>query len=313
MKKKYRDIKLSAANRTRLQMINGIITEYQRANYVLTLRQLYYQLVTRDVIPNNVKEYAKLSTLLKEGRMGGIVDWNAIEDRLRVPSQPSSFESPEQILDACINQYELPRMDGQPVYVEVWVEKDALSGVLKRVTEPFHIPILVNRGYSSVSAMHEAYKRFKAAYENDQHIRILYLGDFDPSGMDMLRDIKSRILEFFVGEHCNDDDDLTEQYWERAAEYLNFNFDIVPVALTRQQIRQYTPPPNPAKISDPRAAKFIEEHGASSWEVDALKPEVLDAILTKAIKENIDEAKYKKKISEEKKDIKKLQALKEYL
>lgn len=310
MKKKYRDIKLSVANRARLQMINGIITEYQRQDYVLTLRQLYYQLVTRDVIPNNVKEYAKLSTLLKEGRMGGIVDWNAIEDRLRVPSQPSSFESPEQILDACISQYELPRMDGQPSYIEVWVEKDALSGVLKRVTEPFHIPILVNRGYSSVSAMHDAYKRFKAAYDNDQSVVILYLGDFDPSGVDMLRDIKSRILEFFVGEHGHEDDG---EDWEEVARLSNFNFEVIPVALTRQQIRQYNPPPNPAKISDPRAAKFIEEHGASSWEVDALKPEVLDAILTKAIKANIDETKYKKKMAEEKKDIKKLQSLKEHL
>lgn len=196
---KFREIKMGKANRQRLELINEIIEEYQAQGYVLTLRQLYYQLVSRDVIPNKQTEYSKLSTLLKEGRMAGVVDWDAIEDRLRKPESPAAFESPWHILNAAINQYELPRMDGQQVYLEVWVEKDALSGVLKRVTHRFHVPILVNRGYSSASAMYDSFVRFQDHAEKGQRIQILYLGDFDPSGMDMIRDIEERIREFFMG------------------------------------------------------------------------------------------------------------------
>jgi len=190
---------MGKANKERLSIINGIIEEYQEQGYVLTLRQLYYQLVSRDVVPNKQSEYSKLSTLLKEGRMAGIVDWEAIEDRLRKPSSPASFENPEEILKAAINQYALPRQAGQKTYVEVWVEKDALSGVLKRVTEKYHVPILVNRGYSSASAMFDSYQRFKDAHEEGKAVKILYLGDYDPSGMDMIRDIRERTLEFIMG------------------------------------------------------------------------------------------------------------------
>jgi tagatose-1,6-bisphosphate aldolase len=96
MKIKFRNAKLSATNKHRLQQINEIIEEYQEQDLVLTLRQLYYQLVSRDIIPNQQKEYSKLSTLLKEGRMSGIVDWNAIEDRLRQVDRPSSWTSPKK-------------------------------------------------------------------------------------------------------------------------------------------------------------------------------------------------------------------------
>lgn len=197
---KFRDIRMNKANKARLEVVNGIIEEYQDQGYILTLRQLYYQLVSRDIIPNLQKEYAKLSSLLKEGRMAGVVDWDAIEDRLRKPSSPASFDSPEDILNAAINQYALPRQEGQEVYLEVWVEKDALSGVLRRVTEKYHIPILVNRGYSSVSAMFDSYQRFKRAYKGNQSVKVLYLGDFDPSGVDMIRDIRSRVIEFIMGD-----------------------------------------------------------------------------------------------------------------
>ena len=104
---------MSAKNKERLDYINEIIEEYQDQGYTLTLRQLYYQLVSRDVIPNKQNEYAKLSTLLKEGRMAGIVDWDAIEDRLRQPSRPAAFESPRDIIDAAVNQYRKDRQNQQ--------------------------------------------------------------------------------------------------------------------------------------------------------------------------------------------------------
>lgn len=300
MKKQFRRIRLNTANKIRLDIINNIIEEYQKQGYVLTLRQLYYQLVTRDVIPNKQSEYSKLSTLLKEGRMGGIVDWSAIEDRLRNPKKPASFESPEEILDAAILQYELPRQDGQETYLEVWVEKDALSGVLSRVTEGYHVPILVNRGYSSVSAMYDAFRRFEKAHLEGKQIKILYLGDYDPSGIDMIRDIQDRVLEFATG---------SDWYMEQR----EFDFSIEPIALTREQIDEYNPPPNPAKKTDPRAKGFIEKHGSKSWEVDALKPEVLHSLLNQAIMDNIDFELYKSVVEREDEDKKKLESLKEYL
>lgn len=164
-KQKFRDVKLSKENRARLILINEIIEDYQSQGYVLTLRQLYYQLVSRAVVPNKSTEYSKLSTLLKEGRMGGIVDWDAIEDRLRKPSRPWFVADIPEAIEAIINQYRLDRMKGQQNYVEVWVEKDALSGVLKRITNKYHINILVNRGYSSASAMFDSYNRFSDAIQ----------------------------------------------------------------------------------------------------------------------------------------------------
>lgn len=293
---KYRETKITKNNMKRLLLINSIVEEYQRIGLVLTLRQLYYQLVTRDVIPNVASEYAKLSRLLKEGRMAGIVDWDAIEDRLRQVEKASSWDGPEEIMDTVISQYRRDRREGQKTYVEVWVEKDALSGVLTRVTNPAGVPIMVNRGYSSASAMHDAWSRFrsKVLHEEFQRVRILYLGDFDPSGLDMIRDIEGRITEFYDG---------------RGIYGKSFDFEIIPIALTREQIDTYNPPPNPAKLQDPRAGGFVEEHGYSSWEVDALNPETLDQIVRDAIAEFTDEDKAKEVLEQEEEERGKLRRL----
>lgn len=335
---KFRDVKLSRANKHRLDQVNGIIREYQKQGYVLTLRQLYYQLVSRDIIPNKQSEYSKLSNLLKEGRMGGIVDWSAIEDRLRVPYTPASFSSPKEILEAAMNQYQLPRMAGQSNYLEVWVEKDALSGVLKRVTSRFHVPILVNRGYSSASSMFDSYERFKEAILEKRNCYILYLGDFDPSGVDMVRDVKDRTLEFLLNDPellsladketdnqsidyglrdkyedeeilclIVEDEDVWEgPFFDIRRAWIYDLFHVVPIALTREQISKHKPPPNPAKRTDPRAKDFIKEHGTTSWEVDALKPEILNSILTNAIIERIDAKVYQDVVGREQIDVSKL-------
>lgn len=285
---KFRDMHMSKSNKTGLETINEIIEEYQSEGYTLTLRQLYYQLVSRDVIPNKQSEYSKLSTLLKEGRMAGIVDWEAIEDRLRKPNKPSCWENPKSIIDACISQYRCDRMEGQEVYIEVWVEKDALSGVLKRITEKYGISIIVNRGYSSATAMFDAHERFNSAHEEGKIIKVIYVGDFDPSGQDMIRDITDRTEEFNQGE---------------------YDFEILPIALTWNQIQAYSPPPNPAKITDPRAKEYILKHGATSWEVDALRPEILNQLLNDTILENIDEDIFNAILEREKADKKKLRSL----
>ena len=275
----YESLHLSRPNIKRLEQINAIIEEYHEQEYKLTLRQLYYQLVSRDITPNKVREYTKLSTILVKGRMAGLVDWEAIEDRTRVPKIPYYASSVGGAISDIIQQYRLDRMRDQNVYIEVWVEKDALSGVISRITEKYHVRLMVNRGYSSTTAMHDASERI---IESGKTAYILYLGDHDPSGMDMVQDIRSRLIEF------------------------NADVTIIPVALTDEQIEKYNPPPNPAKISDPRAIKYIKKYGETSWEVDALPPIVLNNLIEKEIQLLIDHQKYRNLIIQEKIDISKL-------
>lgn len=261
-----------------LTMINEIIESYQAQGYKLTLRQLYYQLVSRNTIANNDKEYKKLSRVLTEGRMAGIVDWDAIEDRLRKPSGVYTVEGIRDALEDTVKQYRLNRQRGQDVLVEVWVEKDAISNVLKRVTQKYGINILVNRGYGSVTAMYDAYRRYNYAlrYRDVNTVIVLYLGDHDPSGLDMIRDINARVSEMLI----QDGNDTA--------------YTIKPIALTKEQIKKYNPPPNPAKLTDSRSDGYIALHGHQSWEVDALPPEVLDKILDDAICKEIDVRQYDK-------------------
>jgi hypothetical protein len=288
MKEQFSEkLSLNKANRERLEVINKIIIEYTTQGYRLTLRQLYYQLVSRDIIPNNKKEYAKLSGLLVKGRMFGIVDWYAIEDRTRQPYIPYSVDDIEDAIQDTIDQYRLDRMSNQDVYIEVWVEKDALSGVLKRITSKYHITLVVNKGYGSASSMYDASKRIKNAISNGKVCHILYLGDFDPSGMNMVDDIRNRFREF-------DADVVVKR-----------------IALTREQISKYNPPPNFAKMTDPRAKSYVAEFGDKSWEVDALNPKILNQLLTDEIEQLIDIELYQEILDKEKDDVEKLKQFQE--
>lgn len=269
---------MNASNRARLAQITEIVEDYQSQGYKMTLRQLYYQLVSRDIVPNRQQEYAKLSRMLTDARMTGLVDWDFIEDRIRVPKMPSEFDGVPDLIEAAISSYRKERWADQENYVEVWVEKDALSGVLSPVTREYHVRLLVNRGYSSASAMHDAALRIRRANEDGKTCTILYLGDHDPSGNDMVRDIEDRLRTF----GC----DVTTDK----------------IALTMEQIQQYNPPPNPAKMSDPRAADYIAEHGDESWELDALPPNVLDELLRNSLDELIDQNAYDEIIEQEDKD-----------
>lgn len=295
MKIEYRKAKLSRGNKERLVTINEIIEEYKELGYTLTLRQLYYQLVSKDIIPNSDKEYDKLGVLLKEGRMSGQVDWDAIEDRLRKPSGYLQFESIKQRVETSAYNYALDRMQDQKVYIETWVEKDALSAIINRACAHYHIPTMVNRGYSSVTAMHDAFQRFHWQINNNKKCYILYVGDHDPSGLDMIRDIKDRLIEF--------DDDFNYDWY----------FEILPIALTKSQIKTYNPPPNPAKITDTRASNYIEIHGDSSWEVDALRPEVLEALIKSTIENLVDIEKINGILEKEESDKQKLRELIDFL
>lgn len=280
MKEAYRDPKsFRNENRVLLGKINKVLDEYAAQGYRLTLRQLYYQLVVQNILENKQRNYAKLSRILGEARMSGLVDWDVIEDRIRVPIFPNQFESVAHGIDTLIRAYRLDRWQEQENYVEVWVEKDALSGVLEPITRKYHVRLLVNRGYSSISAMHEAAQRLQEREDEGKNCYILYFGDHDPSGEDMVRDIEERQREF----------GLT-------------NLEVRKIALTINQVKEYKPPPNPAKMSDPRATGYVAEHGYVSWELDALPPKVLNELLVESIEELLDSEKYDSIVEKEKED-----------
>lgn len=229
MKEQFRELKARAPKLQMIDVCNEILDDYSEQGYRLTLRQLYYQLVARDLIPNKVEEYNRLGGTMVDARMGGLTDWNAIEDRVRIPHLEYYVDSVEDAIQDTIRHYKRDRQEDQEETIEIWTEKDAVSNILKRVSTYFHVRLMVNRGYSSASAMYRASKRMLG-----RSTTILYVGDHDPSGLDMLRDIEDRLTVFGVED-----------------------FRVVPVALTREQITEYDPPPNPAKISDPRARWYI--------------------------------------------------------
>ncbi len=290
----------------RIEICNKIIEKYESQNLRLTLRQLYYQLVSRNIITNEEKSYKSLGKLVSDARLGGLMSWDAIEDRVRVPKRASEFRDLKHLTEAAGYAYRLPRWEGQDNYVELWVENDALAGVLAPIANRYHITLMVNRGYSSQSAMYEAGQRFLAnrfteIHTNDlknkkrlvvdslrpgekvRDLNLLYLGDHDPSGEDMVRDVHQR-LEMFSGTKIH----------------------IQKVALTIAQVKEYNPPPNPAMMSDSRARRYVEEHGDESWEVDAIPPEDLTTIIEEAIEGLVDLKRMDEVIKREELDKKRL-------
>ena len=270
MKEQFKEINFRQDSLDRIELCNQIIEDYQGQGLRLTLRQLYYQLVSRNAIQNIERSYKNLSTLVSDARLAGLMDWDAIEDRVRRPQRQNEFEDLRDLTEAAIQSYRLPRWKGQKWYAELWVEKDALAGVLAPLSSEYHVTLMVNRGYSSQSAMYESAERFNSARDGRTPI-LFYLGDHDPSGEDMVRDIEERLSMFGVN-----------------------GLEVWKLALTMDQVKHYNPPPNPAKITDPRASAYIRNHGNSSWEVDALPPEVLSEIISNAFDDIVDTAKMDK-------------------
>lgn len=276
------------------QHIKTIVADFRADGLTLTLRQLHYQLVTRNWIINHDTAYKKLGTILDDLRYSGEIDWDAIEDRGRVPYLPYWVRGVDHAIQDTIEQYRLNLQDGQENHVEVWTEKDALSGILRRVTNPYHVRLVVNKGYTSSTAIYSAYQRFVAAMEDHKRITVLYFGDHDPSGLDMVRDIKERLEFMFINGDNNHLFDFLE---------VSELFKVVHIGLTKAQIRQYDPPPNPTKLTDTRSGKYIQQHGRTCWEVDALNPRTLIAIVEQHIQEEIDMDLYNDMLKQQEKDI----------
>lgn len=280
----YKDIRFRQSSLDLINLVNEVIEEYQAQGYELTLRQAYYQLVARGYIPNNERSYKNIGNLINDGRLAGLIDWYAITDRTRNLRRNSHWETPSEVIESAKYSYLLDKWEGQPNYVEVWVEKDALVDVVGQACRPLDVPFFSCRGYTSQSEMWAAARRFIVQRNREQRI-IIHLGDHDPSGIDMTRDIQER-LEMFGAD----------VYVKR-------------VALTMEQIRQFNPPPNPAKITDSRCGKYIAMYGHESWELDALEPKVITDLIRSEVTMYRDDDLYQEVCRKERKEKDELQML----
>jgi len=269
---------------TLLSWSTKVINEYSAQGYELTLRQAYYQLVARGYIPNNERSYKNIGNLINDGRLAGLIDWYSITDRTRNLRGNTHWEKPEDVIASARYSYLLNKWEGQPNYVEVWVEKDALVDIVGQACRPLDTPYFSCRGYTSQSEMWSAARRFIRQGYRDNCI-IIHLGDHDPSGIDMTRDIQER-LEMFGAD-----------------------VEVKRVALTMEQIDTYNPPPNPAKLSDSRCGKYIDQFGDESWELDALEPKVITDLITDEVTAFRDDEIYQAVCDKEKEEKEELKML----
>lgn len=230
----------------------------------MTVRQVYYQLVSRQVIENNRGQYQAVSNALVDARKEGRIPWDWIEDRLRRPREVSMYRDLPDFLGVVAYSYQRDVWPTQPAYVEEWLEKDALSGIFEEELRPYSVTLNVGRGYDGWDSIHHATDRYRHAWAGDIPTTILYFGDFDPSGEDMVRSLGER-LEFF-----------------------GYRPSIVKCALTFDDISRYQLPPDFTKHTDTRRAAFVAKYGDLAVELDALPVDVLRARLVAEVESRMD-------------------------
>lgn len=247
---------MQAKSERRLQ----VALEVLRENNPMTVRQVYYQLVSRQVIKNTRTMYQAVSNLLVDARKEGVIPWEWIEDRLRRPRHVSMWDDLSDFAQTIRRSYRRDVWNTQPHYLECWLEKDALSGIFEDVLDKYGITLNVGRGYDGWDSIHNAAVRLGTGEDTT----VLYFGDFDPSGEDMHRSLIERLA------------------------HQGTNPKVIKVALTAEDIRRYNLPPDFAKTTDSRAAGFIAKHGNVSVELDALPVGVLRNRITTEVEARLD-------------------------
>ena len=245
--------------------------------FTLTLRQLFYQFVSRPALglANTFEDYKRLGRTVTDARRAGLIDWDAIEDRTRNVRRLPAWNDPSEIVSSCASQYREDAWRSQLYRPENWIEKDALTGVIEGVSEEFRAPWFSCRGNVSDSEMSAAGKRFRAVLDQGQVPLILQLVDHDPTGLDMTRDIRER-LAMFAGEEI----------------------EVRRIALNISQTAGL--PPNYAKESDARYPAYVKQFGtADCWELDALAPNVISGLVRAELNSLIDRDAWARAIADE--------------
>jgi hypothetical protein len=238
-----------------------VVKEVLAECHPMTVRQAYYQLVSRQVIENNRSEYMAVSRVLVEMRQSGEVPWEWIEDRTRRPRTVSMWDSLREFGETAVKAYRLDVWKHQDALVEVWLEKDALSGIFEEVLRPYGVTLNVGRGYDGWSSIHAAAERY---LEWGGEVIVPYFGDFDPSGEDMLRSLQERLAHFEASPR------------------------IEKVAITKQDIGDYELPPDVTKAADSRRASFVAKWGDNAVELDALPVQVLRERIRGVVERHMD-------------------------
>ena len=260
----------------RICEVNAIIEEYLAQGFKLTLRQIYYQMVARALISNTQRSYKQLGGVINDGRLAGLIDWDAIEDRTRAMQCNSHWDDPAEIVQSCARQFRLDTWSDQDAYCEIWVEKEALAGIVEGVCTELDVPYFSCRGYVSQSEMWGAAQRLLQKEEEGKDTFIIHLGDHDPSGIDMTRDIEARLFMF------------------------GSDVEVRRIALNWDQIDKYNPPPNPAKATDARFRAYQDRYGDESWELDSLEPRVLVQLIEDEVGVLCDDDRRQARIAEQK-------------
>lgn len=208
-------------------------TEMLKASHPMTVRQVYYRLVSSQVIKNSRSQYQAVSNALVAARKEGAIPWAWIEDRLRRPRAVSMWRDIPAFAQTTLAAYRRDIWPTQAGYVEVWLEKDALSGIFEDVLNSFGVTLNVGRGYDGWDSVRNAAVRFA----DGRNGTILYYGDFDPSGEDMVRSLRDRLA--FFG--CRP--------------------TLLKCALVQDDIARYELPPDFTKATDTRRAGFVATYG----------------------------------------------------
>lgn len=265
-----------------------IINQYAADGFSLTLRQLYYRLVAANVIPNTPKSYKRVGDIMSKARDGGLISWDALEDRTRPIRGVSTFGDASDVIDAALYSFKLDHWQGQKFNPLVIVEKEALLDVIAQASRPLQADYMAAKGFLSSSVAWQLGQKIKRLKRIGIQLLVIYAGDFDPSGLFMAEnDVPDRL-------------GLYSDYTDYVVEH---------VALTESQIIEYAPPPNPAKQTDSRFDRFADEHGFNSYELDALPPQDLVEIIQSKILSYRDDSIFQEVKAEEDRQRAILQAL----
>jgi hypothetical protein len=248
-----------------IEEIKAVAREELATAHPMTLRQVHYRIVARadNTYTNTKGDYNQLSRWLVQERLSGAIPWEWIEDRLRKPRRVSMFEDLEAFILATRDSYRRNVWPDQPDYLEVFVEKDALSAIFENVLNSYGVTLNVGRGYSSWSSIKAAADRFDAGGT------ILYFGDFDPSGEYMVRALK---------------ESLANPNLPNGGSFP----DVIKCALTPADIQTYDLPPDFTKATDTRQAAFVERYGDVAVELDALPVGVLRDRIIREVERRLD-------------------------